>query len=292
MTTLPWALVGLTALVALWILRQLVGSLLGQELRGSIPEVVDRMARRAADLLLDEDRDRYRSTWLAELEMLRDKPLSALLFARGLRRAARTIAQPRASSQPDRRPAALASRIFEIGWSVLFFVLIAPILGLSLLLLRREMLRAPRFMAQSQGRPRLITRQRVWGEHGVPFYLFGIETEIWVRSFNEDGSAVVRMRVGRVLHATGLDALPCVLNVLRGEMGLIGPPPVQAPLGSDATSKQAEHVKPGLVSWQELQRRGALDLTAEDAKAHDRNRTLTRDARLLALVAYAIVRRC
>lgn len=288
MTTLSLAMAGLAAL---WVLRQLAGSLLGQELRGSIPEVVDRMARRAADLLPDEDRDRYRSTWLAELEALRDKPLSALLFARGLRRAARTISRPRMSSSPDRRMVVLASRIVDVGWSVFFLVLIAPALGLSLLLLRREMLRAPRFMARTAGRPRLITRQRVWGEHGVPFYLLEIKTEVLVRSFNEDGSVVVRGRVGRVVHETGLDAVPRVLNVVRGEMGLIGPPPVPAPLGSDATSKPAEHNKPGLVSWQQLQRRGALDLTVEDAKAHDRNRSLGRDAKLLALLAYAIVRR-
>lgn len=219
MTTLSLAVAGL---VALWILRQLAGSLLGQELRGSIPEVVDRMARRAADLLPDEDRDRYGSTWLAELEALRDKPLSALLFARGLRRAAHTISRPRTSSSPDRRMVVLASRIVDVGWSVFFLVLIAPALGLSLLLLRREMLRAPRFMARTAGRPRLITRQRAWGEHGVPFYLFEIETEILVRSFNEDGSVVVRGRVGRVIHETGLDAVPRVLNVVRGEMGLMG----------------------------------------------------------------------
>jgi lipopolysaccharide/colanic/teichoic acid biosynthesis glycosyltransferase len=56
--------------------------------------------------------------------------------------------------------------------------------------------------------------------------------------------------LGRLLRATGLAGLPALLNVLRGEMSLIGPAPM-APeeLAALGRAPAAVAVRPGMVSW-------------------------------------------
>lgn len=64
-------------------------------------------------------------------------------------------------------------------------------------------------------------------------------------------------KVGRILRATSLDELPQLLNVLRGEMSLVGPRPHAVAHDSkygSAISKYAfrHHVKPGITGWAQV----------------------------------------
>jgi hypothetical protein len=79
--------------VALWLLKLLLGSLIGQQVKGSVPDYTASKARAAARLLPPDLAEEYEEDWLAELKgPLKDKPLSALKYALGLRLAARRIA--------------------------------------------------------------------------------------------------------------------------------------------------------------------------------------------------------
>jgi len=71
-------------------------------------------------------------------------------------------------------------------------------------------------------------------------------------------------RVGRLLRKTSLDELPQLINILRGEMSLIGPRPVLTyhpwPLNDYSTEqKKRFNVKPGITGWAQINGRKNLD---------------------------------
>jgi lipopolysaccharide/colanic/teichoic acid biosynthesis glycosyltransferase len=55
-----------------------------------------------------------------------------------------------------------------------------------------------------------------------------------------------RTRVGRILNHTGVDELPRLLNVLRGEMSIFGVPPSAHPKASMSGAK------PGMIDWAQI----------------------------------------
>jgi lipopolysaccharide/colanic/teichoic acid biosynthesis glycosyltransferase len=100
-------------------------------------------------------------------------------------------------------------------------------------------------------------------------------------------------RVGEWLRRTSLDELPQLLNVLRGDMSLVGPRPEQV----EVVDRYAEEhrlrlaVKPGLTGPMQVYGRGAL--TFEERLAVEReyieNLSIGRDLRLLALTLPSVV---
>jgi lipopolysaccharide/colanic/teichoic acid biosynthesis glycosyltransferase len=101
-------------------------------------------------------------------------------------------------------------------------------------------------------------------------------------------------RVGRFLRATSLDELPQLINVLRGEMSLVGPRPTSFP----ATTYELWHtrrleVAPGLTGLWQLQGRNAMSF--DDRLRLDiqyiRRASLAFDAWLVVRTVGAILRR-
>jgi lipopolysaccharide/colanic/teichoic acid biosynthesis glycosyltransferase len=103
-------------------------------------------------------------------------------------------------------------------------------------------------------------------------------------------------RIGRFLRATSLDELPQLINVLKGEMSLVGPRPVQAAELATYYGAAAEHyqlVRPGITGpWQisgrsetSYDRRVALDV------AYATQPSLLEDLRILALTPAAVLAR-
>jgi len=101
-------------------------------------------------------------------------------------------------------------------------------------------------------------------------------------------------RLGRILRKYSLDEIPQFLNVVRGEMSLVGPRP---PIASEVEQYELEHfrrleVRPGLTGlWQVQARRDpsfaryiALDT------AHVENRSLWLDLKILLQTAGVVVR--
>jgi len=107
-----------------------------------------------------------------------------------------------------------------------------------------------------------------------------------------------RTRVGRLLRSTSLDELPQLINVLRGEMSLVGPRPefpqlVELHAHAIPRYDDRHRVKPGITGLAQLQglrksisaaERAELDIYYVD------HRSLWLDLRILALTALAIFR--
>jgi lipopolysaccharide/colanic/teichoic acid biosynthesis glycosyltransferase len=97
--------------------------------------------------------------------------------------------------------------------------------------------------------------------------------------------------VGRLLRRTRFDELPQLLNVLIGDMSLIGPRPLlprdQPP---DSTSRLS--VRPGITGWAQVNGGTSLSSTEKDALDvwYIRNASLLLDLRIIAMTALRITR--
>jgi lipopolysaccharide/colanic/teichoic acid biosynthesis glycosyltransferase len=108
-------------------------------------------------------------------------------------------------------------------------------------------------------------RQTRVGKDGADFDLVKLRTMVVDAESQGAGLAVNRgdariTRVGRFLRATSLDELPQLVNVLRGEMSLIGPRPTlryQVERYTDRQRRRLE-VRPGLTGWAQIHGRAAL----------------------------------
>ena len=133
---------------------------------------------------------------------------------------------------------------FDRVVAALVLVLGAPILALLALAVLLAL-----------GRPILFRQPRA-GLHGAPFTLLKF------RSMRE-GEAPDSARLnsfGRWLRASGLDELPQVINILRGEMSLVGPRPLPCdytPLFSKTEARRL-WVRPGLFGLAQAEGRNAL----------------------------------
>lgn len=102
----------------------------------------------------------------------------------------------------------------------------------------------------------IFFRQERPGLYGRPFTLIKFRT---MRPGPEPDAERLT-RLGRFLRATSLDELPELLNVLRGEMALVGPRPLLMAYLAEYTA--AEHhrhdVRPGITGWAQVHGRNAI----------------------------------
>lgn len=137
------------------------------------------------------------------------------------------------------------------------------LLGASLGLVATAPLTLPAAVAiaATMGRPVLFVQERP-GLHGKPFYLKKFRTMRNTRP-GEDmlQSDAARLTVlGEFLRKTSIDELPTLLNVLSGEMSLVGPRPLLMRYLDRYTPEQARRheVKPGVTGWTQINGRNAL----------------------------------
>jgi exopolysaccharide biosynthesis polyprenyl glycosylphosphotransferase len=101
--------------------------------------------------------------------------------------------------------------------------------------------------------------------------------------------------VGRLLRRTSLDELPQLVNVIRGEMSLVGPRPEQVEIVEHYTPEQRFRlsVKPGMTGPMQVYGRGALRFDERLAVERDyiENVSVGRDLHILALTIVPVLRR-
>jgi sugar transferase EpsL len=172
----------------------------------------------------------------------------------------------------------------------------ATIAALLLVVLAPLMLVVAGLVAVYLGRPVFFQQERP-GVHGRPFRLIKFRTMTEARDVDGDlrPDAERLTRFGRALRSTSLDELPELLNVLRGEMSLVGPRPLLMSYLERYSPDQARRheVKPGLTGWAQVNGRNAVDW---HSRFHlDRwyvdNVSLWLDVRIVARTIHAVVRR-
>jgi lipopolysaccharide/colanic/teichoic acid biosynthesis glycosyltransferase len=101
-------------------------------------------------------------------------------------------------------------------------------------------------------------------------------------------------RVGRFLRATSLDELPQLLNVMRGDMSLVGPRPTSfKPSTYDLWHTQRLDVVPGITGLWQIE--GRNEMTFDERLRLDvkyiRNRSTTYDMKLIVRTFTAVLKR-
>jgi lipopolysaccharide/colanic/teichoic acid biosynthesis glycosyltransferase len=148
----------------------------------------------------------------------------------------------------------IADRIVAALLLILLFPLLAAIAGWILI---------------DGGRPAILAQERA-GKDGRTFRMLKYRTMVQnalelASQLTEDPFGVVEndprvTRPGRILRRTGLDELPQLWNVLKGEMSLVGPRPDLVEQAANYTDDDRRRlaVEPGITGWSQVNGREAI----------------------------------
>jgi sugar transferase EpsL len=170
-------------------------------------------------------------------------------------------------------------------------------LTIPLLLLSAPLLSGVAVMVRLKlGAPVLFRQQRA-GQDGKIFTLLKFRT--MTNAVDDEGRPlpdVERLtRFGYVLRSTSLDELPELVNVLRGDMSLVGPRPLLARYLRRYTPDQMRRhdVKPGLTGWAQINGRNALSWPQRFAldRRYVERQSLRLDLSILCRTAWQVARR-
>jgi Undecaprenyl-phosphate glucose phosphotransferase len=198
------------------------------------------------------DKDRYESV----RARLRALPLPVVLLPDKSVRS--ILAQPMAEMGPDiavqvqRAPLGplelKLKRVFDVAFAATALVLLAPLLAIVGVAIKLT------------SRGPVISHHHRRGFNGRNFRIYKFRTTV-----AENGDATVDARagdsqattLGAFLRATGIDELPQLLNVLRGEMSMVGPRPHAVARDDEFSIRIANyacrhHVKPGITGWAQV----------------------------------------
>jgi sugar transferase EpsL len=137
-----------------------------------------------------------------------------------------------------------------VSGATLGLVMFSPVMVVVALLIRLTM-----------GKDVFFRQQRP-GFQGRPFYILKFKT--MRDAVGKDGKPLPDEKrltvIGKFLRASSLDELPGLINVLKGEMSLVGPRPLLMSYLERYTPEQARRhlVRPGITGWAQVNGRNAI----------------------------------
>lgn len=177
-------------------------------------------------------------------------------------------------------------RFFDILAAAIALIVLSPFLAIAAIAIKLG------------SRGPVIYRQRRVGLNGEEFEMLKLRTMVGGSDPVGVGTVVTRddprvTAAGRVLRRTSLDEIPNLVNVLRGEMAIVGPRPTIPAQVIDYTPRQhrRHEVRPGITGWAQVQGRAGipweerieLDLYYVD------HRSAALDARILLKTLWLLV---
>jgi len=191
----------------------------------------------------------------------------------------------------------VAKRLMDVALGTVILLAAVPLLVAIAVAIRLE----------SRG-PVLFRQQRV-GENGRPFTMYKFRTMVHdaearqreVNAHTGSGAVIHKRpddpritRVGRFLRRFSLDELPQLVNVLRGDMSLVGPRPELPWIVATYAPWQHQRlaVPPGMTSWYVVNGRSTIPMhlnTAEDLR-YIRDYSLLQDVKILWKSVGAVIR--
>jgi lipopolysaccharide/colanic/teichoic acid biosynthesis glycosyltransferase len=174
------------------------------------------------------------------------------------------------------------NRPLDLALAGVLLVVTAPLLALAALAIRLES-RGPVFYSQ-----------RRIGKDGRPFELLKLRTMVPGAESMGAGIYVLEgdpriTRVGRLLRRFSLDELPNLVNVVRGDLAIVGPRPTVQEQVDRYTERQRRRleVKPGITGWAQINGRTSLPWPEriELDVWYVEHRSLRLDLRILARTA-------
>ena len=176
-------------------------------------------------------------------------------------------------------------RVVDLAFTLPGLALLAPLLTILAALVRAKL-----------GSP-VIFRQTRPGLRGAPFELLKFRT--MTNNSDAEGKLLPDDQrltsLGEFLRKMSLDEFPGLINVIRGDMSLVGPRPLLMQYLDRYTPEQARRheVKPGLTGWAQVNGRNAI--TWEEKFALDvwyvDNRSFWLDLKILAMTAWKVLKR-
>ncbi len=144
-------------------------------------------------------------------------------------------------------------RLFDVFVSVVALIILLPLFLIIAILIKID------------SKEPVFFRQERIGKNGEPFYILKFRTMIEGAVDKGLGYTVAQnderiTRIGKFLRKWGIDEFPQLINVLKGEMSLVGPRPTlryQVEKYTDFQKKRLQ-VKPGITSWALIHGRNLL----------------------------------
>ena len=186
-------------------------------------------------------------------------------------------------SQGVRHAGGLVKRVFDLITASFALIVLSPII-VTIALVVRILLGSP-----------VLFRQVRPGYKGRPFTCLKFRT--MTDASDENGRLLPDAErltpLGRFLRSSSLDELPELINVIRGEMSLVGPRPLlmqYLPLYSDEQA-QRHDVNPGITGWAQVNGRNAIDWQTKLALDtwYVGHRSLWLDLRIIALTIRQVI---
>jgi len=146
-----------------------------------------------------------------------------------------------------------SKRVFDVFFSAIGLVVLSPLFLVAAVLIKLD------------SRGTVFFRQERIGKDGKPFYPFKFRTMIEGAQDKGLGVTVAKnderiTKVGKVLRHSAVDEFPQLINVLKGEMSVVGPRPTlryQVEKYNDFQKKRLL-MKPGLAGWALIHGRNSL----------------------------------